>query len=309
MPDITGTVLDARNIPLPGVTIILVGPGAAPVVQLTDGNGNFNYPAMPAGAYKLTAVHGSFGYAEDKTVVHNGVAISDVKFAVTAATPPPAPDDRYLKLKYGQYIFLGFIGLLFFVLLIWTALGKLRLDELESIEVARGAITYLFTVTTVSMAGLLMLAGIMTGGKELDRRFALGKEILTLMIGILGTIIGFYYGSSVDRGRGNNEADSLRVSNVTLKPASPQANKAFSVTAQLRGGTGPYTYSVSFAPPIARDSTVIKKSDNGKIEEKFTVRDTVKAGTAVRIIISGKDSKDVPFTTPDDDKHRFKTTQ
>ncbi len=180
MPNITGTVLDARSIPLPGVTIILAVPGAAPAVQLTDANGTFNYPAMAAGTYKLTAVHGSFGYAEDKTVVHDGVAVSNAQFAVTAATPPP--DDRYRKLKYGQYIFLGVIGLLFFVLLIWTALGKLRLDK-------------------------------------------------------------------------------------------------------------------------------NKESEDGKISATFNVPDTVRANTPFRIVIRGKDKNNVAFTTPDDEKHRFKTSQ
>lgn len=165
------------------------------------------------------------------------------------------------------------------------------------------------------MAGLLMLAGIMTGGKELDRRFALGKEILTLLIGILGTIIGFYYGSSVKRGdaenggNGQNGANSVRVSSVVLDPALPKANGAFTLNAGLEGGTRPYTYSIAFVPPITADTVTDKKSEDGKISATFKVLESIPANTPVRIIIRGKDSKNVPFATPDAEKHRFVTGQ
>ena len=152
----------------------------------------------------------------------------------------------------------------------------------------------------------------MTGGKDLDKRFALGKEILTLLIGILGTIIGFYYGSSAERGTGNkqqNGADSIRVGRILLNPGPPKANATFALNAVLTGGTAPYTYSVTFAPPITETAVTNKQSKDGKITETFTVLDTVNANTTVRMIVSGKDSKNVPFTTPDDEKHRFVTSR
>ncbi|HEX8530432.1 MAG TPA: carboxypeptidase-like regulatory domain-containing protein [Cytophagales bacterium] len=310
MADITGTVFDSRNVPMPGVTMILAGPGANSVIQLTGAGGRFEYPAMAPGDYKLIAMHSNVGYVADQSFTHDAAANATVNFTMNAAKPPQ--DNRYLILKYAQYFFLGLVGWFFFKQLVGDRMDSLNLANLNDMEVARGAITYLVAVTTVAMAALLLLAAIMTGGKDLDKRFALGREILTLLIGILGTIIGFYYGSSVDGRDGNNGqngADSVQVSSVKLDPASPKAKGTFTVTAQVGGGTAPYTYSVTFKPPVTANAVTNKQSKDGKITETFTVPDTVTAGTNVSMTISGKDSKNVPFTTPDDEKHRFVTSQ
>ena len=63
-------------------------------------------------------------------------------------------------------------------------------------NVARGLITFLVAIVTVAIAIILTLSAVMSSSKDYKERFALGKEILTIFIGVLGTIVGFYFGSA-----------------------------------------------------------------------------------------------------------------
>jgi hypothetical protein len=67
---------------------------------------------------------------------------------------------------------------------------------------ARGLITTLFAVITVTMALILILSAMFSSATDFEKRFVMGKEILTIFIGILGTIVGFYFGSApIDNGK------------------------------------------------------------------------------------------------------------
>lgn len=81
--------------------------------------------------------------------------------------------------------------------------GKL-LQGLKETEVARGLITFLVTLVTVAIA-LMYAIYAMIGGIDaqqkfdsniLKDRFTYGMPILTALIGVLGTILGFYYGQA-----------------------------------------------------------------------------------------------------------------
>jgi hypothetical protein len=67
---------------------------------------------------------------------------------------------------------------------------------IANVDYARGMITLLFTVGTVIIALLLTLSAIFLTGSDAKERFDRGKEVLSLLIGIFGTIIGFYFGSA-----------------------------------------------------------------------------------------------------------------
>lgn len=73
--------------------------------------------------------------------------------------------------------------------------GGALLESLKNTEVARGLITFLVTFTTVSIAILLAIyaLGSASPSPEIKERFALGMQILTALIGILGTVLGFYF--------------------------------------------------------------------------------------------------------------------
>jgi hypothetical protein len=69
--------------------------------------------------------------------------------------------------------------------------------SLATIDQARGLITFLFVFSTSAVI-LLIAIGIFWMDKEegLTDRFGYAKDLLTIVIGVIGTIMGFYFGST-----------------------------------------------------------------------------------------------------------------
>ena len=74
------------------------------------------------------------------------------------------------------------------------------LTHMENPAIARGIITFLFTVSTVVIALMIVLGSLLGNVAELAPRFQQGKEVLSVLIGVFGTIIGFYFGQARDTG-------------------------------------------------------------------------------------------------------------
>ena len=72
------------------------------------------------------------------------------------------------------------------------------LEKVSKVEMARGLITFLFSSITVAIF-LMIIIAVFVSDLETDmlaQRFQHGKDVLTLLIGVLGTIIGFYFGQA-----------------------------------------------------------------------------------------------------------------
>jgi len=76
------------------------------------------------------------------------------------------------------------------------------LEKISGIEAARGLITFLFAISTVGIAVIVVLGAFVGSDpktdeerKESAERFQRGKDILTILIGVFGAILGFYFGS------------------------------------------------------------------------------------------------------------------
>lgn len=86
---------------------------------------------------------------------------------------------------------------------IYVGGGRL-LQDLKETEVARGLITFLVTLTTVAIAITYAFYAMFGGnddqnkfnGEILKERFTYGMPILTALIGVLGTVLGFYFGQA-----------------------------------------------------------------------------------------------------------------
>ena len=69
---IEGTITDAEKAPLPGVTVTLTSPNLMGTrTALTDGNGQFRFPALPPGTYTVKAEMPGF-----RTVIQEGVRLT-----------------------------------------------------------------------------------------------------------------------------------------------------------------------------------------------------------------------------------------
>lgn len=186
--------------------------------------------------------------------------------------------------------------LVIFAIIAWGLSDKQGfLSNLATMETARGLITFLITITTVGIAVILTISTILGKEEGADKRFDRGKQVLTSLIGIVGTIVGFYYGSTTDArgGQARSVAQQPQQQAPTIAPANlknQQLRKGekFTILSFVSGGTGPYKYSITFDVPFL--SAITDKTTDGHIREEILVPDTVDADKDVRFEISVKDS-------------------
>ena len=122
-------------------------------------------------------------------------------------------------------------------------------------DFARGLITYLFAVVTIGTAAILVLSAL-TGnsGNALDeKQFNEGKEILSLLLGIFGTIVGYYFGAESGRGP---QPEGLKLSSLDVTPDKVQPGASVTAKAVVMGGVPPYRFGVA----IGNDSLVASES-------------------------------------------------
>lgn len=138
----------------------------------------------------------------------------------------PDNDTRNLILAIGIVVVSG-LGLGIF-----SDDGKF-LSSLKDSDVSRGLITFLVAVTTVSIAIILALYAVTANDTDaLKDRFSLGKEVLTTLVGILGTILGFYFGSA-DKGG----TEQFTIADITFQGTQ--------IRTHVAGGVFPYRYSIT----------------------------------------------------------------
>ncbi len=158
-----------------------------------------------------------------------------------------------------QYAVFGTPALIVLIFLMYGMINELFLPKLASIAVSRGLITFLIAVVTVTIALILVLATIVSENEQRKERFTQGKEILTMLIGVLGTIVGFYFGNSLDG------AKPLVIAHPVISSDSPTAGQEIDITSSVAGGQGPYTYQVVFTPPTIITNTPKEMQSDGPI--------------------------------------------
>ena len=94
-------------------------------------------------------------------------------------------------------------------------------EHIEKVEYARGMITLLFATGTIVIAILMTFCAIFSTDNIAKERFDRGKEILSLLIGIFGTILGFYFGSMTGNTPQTNNNGSQVINGQTPKKQTP----------------------------------------------------------------------------------------
>jgi len=192
---------------------------------------------------------------------------------------------------YGIITILGFVVLM---VIIFELSSSNFIHSLTDKETARGLITFLVVFTTVAIALILALYTLLssiTVREDLKDRFGYGKEVLTALIGILGTILGFYFASSPQEAtRGAvSTAQALQISSAFLSNDTPKKGDTMQMSSFVSGGKPPYTYSISFSPPTI-SPIASKTSSDGSIKEAITIPDSVPANTEFTFRITVEDS-------------------
>jgi hypothetical protein len=139
---------------------------------------------------------------------------------------------------------------------LYQADGKF-LSSLRETDVSRGLITFVVAVTTVSIA-LVLAVYVMASNEQaavIKERFSYAKDVLATLVGILGTILGFYFGTTV-----NTQMEAVQL-------AEPQV-RGTQLVAHITGGSPPYRYTL-FLPGIEQSKATSKVSKDGWIFEQL----------------------------------------
>jgi hypothetical protein len=175
----------------------------------------------------------------------------------------------------------AFIGVIILFVLMWLGLtlwnNPLILFDLRDQAYARGVITLLICVVALMMGLMLIVTSFFMEGtdEEANKRFSRAREIFTVFMGILGTIVGFYFGSTDRVGSGLVLAD--------IKLIDEQ------VMTHVSGGAKPYRYSITSSD---KEFKVIQGriSQDGWIVEKLEKLPKTDASITIEVT-DGKDQR------------------
>jgi hypothetical protein len=136
----------------------------------------------------------------------------------------------------------------------------LVLAKMGQVEFARGLITYLFAVVTIGTAVVLVVSALTTEETPAhERRFERGKEILALLLGVFGTIVGFYFGSAVTASGPTGETlvtvVPIHLSATTVAPGAP-----FNLTTYVTGGKAPYKFATFYDDDAVKPGEPVEAS-------------------------------------------------
>ncbi len=154
-------------------------------------------------------------------------------------------------------------------------------------EFARGLITYLFAVVTIGTAVVLVVSALSGPySDEADKRFQRGKEVLSLLLGVFGTIVGFYFGAETRAAK--LETAALRLSPPLLSQSRAISGQRVTVTGVASGGALPYRASISIGDKANAEQPVVR--EGGWIVQEVEVPQ-VKAEIALTVGMAVTDAE------------------
>lgn len=169
---------------------------------------------------------------------------------------------------------------------LWNAQNVI--SPLADTEYARGLITFLVAFAAILIAVVLTLYTVLgSNDPEQEQRFNRGKEVLTIFIGILGTIVGFYYGSTPPA-QGNVQA--LNTNPVVISNEQPRNGETISIMSLITGGDPPYTYAIRFEPENIIADFEGATSTDGVIQARIPISSSISSKTDVTFQIDVMDS-------------------
>lgn len=205
-------------------------------------------------------------------------------------------------------VFLCAFAIAVFVLLVTGITNTGFFSSLAQVDQARGLITFLIAIIAGSVILLTAINIFLADGASFANRFSAAKDLVTIVMGVLGTILGFYFGSSTGD-RAMSIAD-VRPANYSV--VSP--GDRIEISANVRGGTGPFKYDVLLsdaagnpvmggvtnqsteADAIRQSITVPSVAKTSTITASLLVRDSrgLQARGSTFLTINPKDASGIP---------------
>ena len=206
-----------------------------------------------------------------------------------------------IKAYLNPVVAIAFGMVLAIILLIGaTTLGLdkgLVLTKMGQVEFARGLITYLFAVVTIGTAVVLVVSALTSDETPAnERRFERGKEILSLLLGVFGTIVGFYFGTEV-AAKGQPGETIVKVAPLRLSAGSVASGADFSLTTYVSGGKAPYKYGIGFDKDEIKTETPVDA--NGWISKTLAApKVTADRAALVRVVVEDADGHSTETSAP-----------
>lgn len=258
--------------------------------------------AVAEGAAKAKRLHEAAEAAEDPAIAEENSDEFGRIYELFRQLIATSENERYQKesiltriLANSQNLSTIFV-LVLLALVIWAMNAGARpiVDQLPSMEFARGIITMVFVLFTIGFAAIVLIYGLFRSDAfQEDRRFSRGREVLGVFMGIVGTIVGFYFGTADDR-------------RAQLVVSADLRNN--SVTAFVAGGTPPYKAALTYGPSAqtklaeANDgwvTFVLDKASDNIIPMKVTAVDVKGNEGSFKFELKAKDLKSQGWALPE----------
>jgi len=160
-----------------------------------------------------------------------------------------------------------------FAILIAVLLKLPVVDRLSDQVFARGLITFIITISTIGIAFILVYQAFFSFEPS-DERFRRGREIFTGLMGVLGTIVGFYFGAA------EKPVTTFEIADIKVVESR--------LVTHIIGGARPYVYTASFSE---KELEPIKNqvSEDGWIIQPLPA--AIKSGTITLDVSDSKEQK------------------
>jgi hypothetical protein len=123
--------------------------------------------------------------------------------------------------------------------------------------------------------------------QEYENIFQHGKEVLSLLLGVFGAIVGFYFGSEVSKA---GEDKSLKIAPLRLTGVPAVSGKAIVVNTVVSGGKPPWRYAIVIGEGLADPLENVEAG--GWIVKEVSVPSTDKeTSMAVRVVVRDEDNQ------------------
>ena len=174
------------------------------------------------------------------------------------------------------------LGVLFLLGMAILDLDKGRvLVGMGKASFARGLITYLFAVVTIGTAVVLVLSALL-GSEKVN--FDHGKEVLGLLLGVFGTMVGFYFASELSQSEIQGQ---LNVSPILVSSSEVAQGGTVSLSAVVHGGSQPYRFATVIGADLPDEYEDIARAD-GWIVKNLIVPGSAEPGVQ-RVTIGVQD--------------------